>query len=116
MSVSEKRIVKKGQTHKFYKINPGIFLLPSHTEDKVSDEGILKKIFKEGIKFASIGIVALGYYLFTKPPAVSDEYLTLASQKEINLTIPLLIILVGVISERIFTEIKKKRKPSFNRK
>jgi len=47
LSVTEKRIVRKGKMHKYYKINQGIFLLPNHRKDRVYDKGILKKIFRD---------------------------------------------------------------------
>ena len=113
VEVTEKPLVKKGVKHKHFRMIPNLFVGLNTSEN---NDNKIKNIFKKGMKFASIGIVSLGYYLFTKPPEVSDDFLTLASQKEPNLTYPLLIILVGLIIERIFTEIKKKGWIRFNRK
>ncbi len=110
LSVNEKRIVKKGQMHKYYKINPGIFLLPSHTKDKVHDTGILKKIFKDGIKFASIGIAAGVSWILTKNSTFTDDDNMWSSPytTDNSTTIPLIVVIIG-LSVVYFLGKKKKK-------
>jgi len=71
VSITEKQIVKKGKMHKFYKINSGIFLLPSHKEE-VRDNGFLKKVFREGIKFTAVGIAAISTWVGTQKTQVTE--------------------------------------------
>ena len=54
-----KKIVRKGKEHKFFRINPKIFLMPNHSEKEIKEKGILVRIFREGIKFTSIGIATV---------------------------------------------------------
>ena len=59
VETSYKKIVRKGEDHKFLRINPKIFLMPNHSEKEIKEKGILKRIFKDGIKFASVGIATV---------------------------------------------------------
>ena len=113
LSVNEKRIIKKGQMHKYYKINPGIFLLPNHTKDKVYDKGILKKIFKESVKFASIVVAGITtWFISTFHFASLDEWKSgeqIYNDVDLSpLVISLLVIIIGLVIERVYSITKKK--------
>lgn len=59
VDITHKKLVRKGQEHKFYKINSDIFIALNNTKEEVKEEGFSKKFFRDGIKFAVIGIAAL---------------------------------------------------------
>ena len=108
LSVNEKRIVKKGQMHKYYKISPGIFLLPSHTKDRVYDKGILKKIFRDGIKFAGIGLSGIVSFLisnsFQSTDTWANPYQLKADGFLTSIIIGLIVVISGLI---IYIKFKK---------
>ncbi len=114
LEITEKKIKRKGVEHRFFKIKSNIFVVIDKDKKEIEEKGLLKKIFNEGIKFTSIGFVTLGTYLITKPE-LKDE-LVFASSKDINLTIPLIILVIGLICERVYVEIKKKKEFRTNRK
>ena len=107
LEITERQIIKKGQQHRFFQIKSNIFITINKTNEDIEKQGFLKTIFKEGIKFAAIGIIAFTSYLFTLPTDLKE--LAFMSQDELNLTIPFLIIIIGLIIERIFSIIKKKK-------
>ena len=108
LSVNEKRIIKKGELHKYYKINPGIFILLNHTKDETKQKGTLQKIFKESIKFASIGIAAFVSWILAKNNVFKDDNMWSAPFTTDNsITISLIIIIIG-LSVVYFLEKKKK--------
>lgn len=106
LSINKKRISKNGQLHKYYKINSGIFLLPNHAKEEIEENRILKKIFKKGIKFVCIGICSFFGYLLTNSVNNSSELSFM--HEDINLTIPFLIIILGLVIERIVSKKRKK--------
>ena len=103
LEITEKKIKRKGQEHRFFKIKSNIFVVIDNTKVEIEEKGLLKRIFKEGIKFASIGIIALSYWLidFSHPEMTESE-------KEFDYFYPMLIIIIGLISERIYYYFKKK--------
>ena len=54
LEINHKQIVKKGNNHRYFRMIPGLFLAPSQTKEEIENSGFLKKIFREGIKFASV--------------------------------------------------------------
>lgn len=60
VKIKSKKIVKGGIMHKTYKITAtGIFILLNNTKEEIKGNITLKKIFKESVKFASVGIAAI---------------------------------------------------------
>lgn len=57
--ITNKKIKRKGQEHRFFKIDSDIFVTVDKTKKELKEKGFLKKLFKDGIKFASIGIVSI---------------------------------------------------------
>lgn len=53
LEINNKKIIRKGEEHRFFKIPPGMLIVPNESED-IKKNGFLKKIFKNGIKFVSI--------------------------------------------------------------
>ena len=73
--ITNKKIKRKGQEHRFFKINSDIFVTIDKTKEEIKETGFLKKIFKESIKFSSIIMSAIfSYFLLdTKYPLSPNE-------------------------------------------
>lgn len=56
LEIRNKRISKKGNEHRFFKMIPNFIVTSNHTKKETEEKGFLSKIFKDGIKFVSIGI------------------------------------------------------------
>jgi len=117
LEITHKQIVKKGNDHRYFRMVPGMFLAPNHTKEEIDKSGFLKKIFREGIKFASIGIAGMIVWFsdlthtieashslpFPVPFGESDDF-------EISSLVPVLIVIIlGLIIERIFSARKKRK-------
>lgn len=91
LDIEEKPISKRTKDHKFFKINTDVFL--SFTMDKTGNK--LKRIFKNGIKFTSIGITSLFVWLYK----INDPTIEYSQETTLDdpLTIPLIIIIIGLI-------------------
>ena len=66
LEITKKKIIKKGQEHRFFKMSSDIFITLDKTKEEVKEKGILKRIFRDGIKFASIGLVGLSSWVGTQ--------------------------------------------------
>lgn len=116
LSINKKKIIKKGQMHKYYKMSPGIFLLPNHAKDNVHDTGILKKIFRDGIKFASIAIVSFIIWTQTKVTKNSIDGEWSLDVNMIDLAFyedetffPMLAIILFLLGNIVYIRLRKKR-------
>ncbi|MCH9657444.1 ArsR family transcriptional regulator [archaeon] len=103
LEITEKQIVKKGNNHKFYKMVPNFFISPNADKNETCEKGFFKKIFKDGIKFASIGIISFVSWAYLRLNS-TESYMN-NSQSD-NLAIPLVIIIVGLI---VLLFLKKKK-------
>ena len=56
LEITHKKIVRKGNNHKYFRMIPGIVIFPSENKDTIENGGILKKFFKDGIKFSLVAI------------------------------------------------------------
>jgi len=83
VEITNKKIVRKGIDRRFFEIKSDIFISKLDKE-KAEKDGILKRIFKDGIKFASISIIGLSSWGGTQlvynsikpkypPPNLYDE-------------------------------------------
>ncbi len=106
LDIVNQPISKRTKDHRFFRFRTDIFL--NFTED--IDGNKLKRIFKDGVKFASIGIVAVTAFLFDYSPFKSDNY-----AQSFELDNPLMswivflaILVAGLVSERIYFGIKKR--------
>ena len=112
VETSYKKITKKGEDHKFFRVNPKIFIMPNHSEKMIKEKGVLRKIFREGIKFAAIGIAGITtWFISTLNFAATDKWISgEQSYNDVDLSlvvIPLLVIIIGLLIERIYSIIKK---------
>lgn len=118
VKVTYKKLVRKGVEHKHYKMIPTIFISISETKKEIHETGFLKRIFKDSIKFASIGIVSLFSFIITSD-LISDNQQwsgiipktsSTAENTLFPLVVALFVLLMGVITERIYFQIKNKKK------
>jgi len=130
LDITEKPIVKKGKDRRHFKFKTSIYMsrLPKVETEK---QGILKKIFKESVKFASIGIAAIFSWMIVKPREIIDdkinpeimtnidiivEYVDFVDIPETNgllilsIIIPILVISLGFNIERILSKLWNKKK------
>ena len=66
LEITNKKIIRNGEEHRFFRIPLGMLIFPEKSEDETKN-GILKKFFKEGIKFAAIGFAAIISFITTMP-------------------------------------------------
>jgi len=105
--VTNKKIIKRGKDHRHYKMIPNILILVSKTQKEIHEAGFLRRIFKDSVKFAAIGLVsflAFIYNSFHQTSELSEK----SSDSNDLLTIPLIIIIIGLI----LVQIKKRKKVS----
>ena len=110
VTITKKKIIRKGVERNYYKMNPYFFLAPNKTMDEIKEKGILKKIFKEGVKFASIGIAFLISLFFTSSSNHKEydpNYITPQVGTTDPFVFPLVIVIIGLII-LIFFEKRKK--------
>ena len=111
LDIVNKPISRKTKNHRFFRFKTDIFL--DFTEDL--DGNKLKRIFKDGVRFASIGIVAFTSFLFDYPSWFKSNESNYAEPFESNnplvsWIIFLTILVIGLVIERIYIGIKKRRK------
>ncbi len=58
LEITHKQIVRKGNNHRYFRMVPGWFLVPSRTKEEIHKSGFLGKIFREGVKFLAVGIAS----------------------------------------------------------
>lgn len=85
VEISHKKIIRKGDDHKFFRINPKIFLMPNYSEKEIKEKGILKRIFKDGIKFASIGLATFSLGIITNFVIKNQENKIQRGSNEVSL-------------------------------
>ena len=88
------RITKKGKEHRFFRVHPGILVLPEGTES----EGALKKLFKRTVKFAAVGAsAALSYFLVDMLQVTQvGGHITSQIRSVDPLVYPLVVVIAGL--------------------
>ncbi len=115
VKITNKKLIKGGVLHKTYKITAdGIFLMLNTTKKEIDEKRTLKKIFKEGIKFASIGIIAGFVWM--------SDIINLGNTKKVYpvpfgesvqqdpIVLALIIVIIGLSVQLIFSYKKKKKR------
>ena len=62
LEITNKKITQKGEEHRFFRIPSGMLIFPKQSEEEVNNV-VLKKIFKDGMKFAAIGIAIISSFI-----------------------------------------------------
>jgi len=116
LEIHNKKIVKKGKEHRYFRMVPGLFVLLNQTKGEIKEKGILKNIFKEGIKFGTLGIVAgfLWFFDIANYGKIEDVYPSSfgGSVQQDPIIIPLIVVIIGLSIQLIFSCIKKRKKVS----
>ena len=113
VKVSNKKITKKGIEHRFFHI-PSSIIVIALKKPKKNTKGVLKKKFRDGIKFTVIGVASIfsGGYFALLPEQVYDPHYPVPVMPEVSyfpLTVSLTIIVLGLITEKVLRIIKKRR-------
>lgn len=64
LEITEKKLVKKGNPHRFFRMTPAFFILPNTTCAEIKEKGLLEKIFNNKTKVLSIFVptaIAIGF-------------------------------------------------------
>ncbi len=78
LEISEKKLKRKGQKHRFFKINFDIFITIDKTKENIKERGFLSKIFRDGVKLSTLVITSTLTWLFTlKENQISKSDITL---------------------------------------
>lgn len=109
LDIVHKPISKKTKDHRFFRFSTDIFL--NFTKD--IDGKKLKRIFKDGVKFASIGIVAVTSFLVDYSSWFESTESNYAKPLESNpleaWLIFLALLVAGLVVERIYFGLKKRK-------
>lgn len=54
LEITHKQIIRKGDKHRFFKMNSDIFVILDKTKEEIEKKGILKNTFKDGLEFALV--------------------------------------------------------------
>ncbi len=110
LTITQKTITKKGEPHNHYQVVPNIFINITETKDTMHEKGFFKRIFREGIKFATIGIAAIISFTIQDQLTSRNTWSNLEALNELHLEIPLLVIIIGLVIERSYTYFKNKKR------
>lgn len=108
LEITNKKIIRKGEEHRFFRIPPRILLIPNTENNDLIRDRFLIKFFKSASKFAIIGLVAaFTSWILTE----SDNTIKTGSSSSQGdpLLIPLVIIIIGLVMERIISSLKNKK-------
>lgn len=99
LEIINKKIKRKGEKHRFFKMNSDIFVTLDKSKDDIKKKDILKRIFKEGIKFTVLGFVSMVSFVFSGGLAKSElRGGVLPPLSEISsLTYAMIVITIGVL-------------------
>ena len=107
--------VRKTKDHKYYKIRTDIMLSITRGPEK---KDRIKSIFKEGVKFACIGMAAFGVWTYTKTQTVvknsindggiaPDIPIIVPEFYQEGMFFPMLVIILGLVGNTIYNHLKK---------
>lgn len=110
LEVIDKKIIRKGEEHRHFRIHKGLLVLPG-TQKK--DQGILlKRILRSSVKFVAIGIAGLVplalHITYVQTDLGVDYDLSIDLDLPSALAASLAIAVIGLIIERIYTHKKTK--------
>ena len=94
LDITKKTIIRKGQEHRFFKMSTDIFITLDKNKEEIKEKGLLKRIFKDGVKFAAIGVAAVSTWLYQDFSLQNAD--GFMSAKEPDLAISLLVIIIGL--------------------
>lgn len=115
MEIRNKRIVKKGNEYKYFRIVSNFLITPRYSTEGIEEKGTLEKIFKRGMKFVMIGVVSISSGILSSfmslPKQEYDPNYPVPYIPEVSyfpITISLTVIIIGLIINMIFKTKRKK--------
>ena len=54
LETTNKKIVKKGNEHRHYRMIPGLFIIPNQDKNQIQENGFLKRLFRDGINLTLV--------------------------------------------------------------
>ena len=113
VDVEERQITKKTKKHKFFRMSGKIFVLPNDTNADMRETGSLGRILQEKVRYTIIGAAALFAFVLTRgqyssTAFIPQEPLVVPFYLE-STFVPLLIVIVGLVIERVVQHKKKKK-------
>lgn len=118
LDITNKKIIRRGQEHRFFKMNFDIFITLKNTKEDIKEKGFLKRIFRDGIKFASIGLAAFFIWTQTKVTknSINDGDWPTLDVNTIDIPFyedetffPMLAIILFLIANMVYGRLRKKR-------
>lgn len=114
LEITNKKITRKGEEHRFFRIPHGMLIIPNGAKESINDR-LFKRVFKNNLKFVVIGIVSIFSGIISSfislPKQEHDPSYAIPLIPEVSyfpLTVSLIVIIAGLIVDRIFI-IKKKK-------
>jgi len=101
LEITEKKIKRKGQEHRFFQIKSNIFVVLDNTKEEIKEKGILKKIFNTAVKLSVIALVSIGAFL--TPNIFYQSELRVIEQgkmpdfSEVNSSTILLLLVIAIL-------------------
>ncbi len=107
LEITNKKITRKGEEHRFFRIPQGMVIVPNE-KIIIKKNRFLKKIFRAGIKFASIGLAGIVSFFISNSLLTIDKWSSpyQSNSEEIltSVIIGLIVIIIGLI---IYIKLKK---------
>ena len=63
LTITNKKIKRKGLEHRFFKINSNILVVIDQNKAEIEAKGFLNKIFKDGVKFSAMIVATVSTWL-----------------------------------------------------
>lgn len=102
LQITNKKIVRKGNDHKYFKIIPNMFIT-LNKQNEQTKKNHLKRIFRSTVRFSAI-IASIGFAAFYY------EFLSIRTSETNSLAIPLIILLIGFVIHTILHSFPRKGK------
>lgn len=104
VEITDRKIKRKGIDHRFFRIKFDMFVTLDKSKEEINEKGILQKIFKEGIKIASIATAFFITWGFERVRTNTSEFDDFVKTGEIpstnelgNLVIPLIVVIIALV-------------------
>lgn len=102
LQITNKKIVRKGNDHKHFKMVPNVFVTLNNPNEQTK-KNHLRRIFRNTVRFSAI-IASIGFASFYY------EFLSIRTSETNSLTIPLIVLLIGFAIHTVLHSFPTKRK------
>jgi len=93
LTISHKKIVRKGNQHRYFKINERFFIALDLTKEEIEETGLVERIFKSGVKICSVALVGgLAWLSSTQITSSLDATENMKVTPHIDIWIPLQVM------------------------